>query len=283
MTRTANSTGLPLRLAAWTIALGLVALPVVGVVNGWFASDRWPFRQLKVDAEFKRINAEQVRAAVSPGLEKGFFAVDLDAVRASLESLPWVEHVEVRKRWPDLLEVRLVERSAAALWGDLRLVSTTGELFEVPGESLPQGLPRLAGPDERVTDVLAFQRAANEAFDGTGLAVEAVQLSQRGSWSLDLSSGAHVAIGREAPRARLGRFIETLPRLDAEPGAAWSRADLRYANGFALLWVSRDLSPHGGGPANAAPRMAQPAPRSTEGCLPQFTPGEPCTAKGAGA
>ncbi|MGH8125951.1 MAG: cell division protein FtsQ/DivIB, partial [Rhodanobacteraceae bacterium] len=37
-----------LRLAAWLIALTLVALPVVGVLQGWFASDRWPVRELQL-------------------------------------------------------------------------------------------------------------------------------------------------------------------------------------------------------------------------------------------
>ena len=55
--------GVMLRFAGWLLALALVALPVVGVVNGWFAADRWPFRQLRIDATFERVNAEQVRAA----------------------------------------------------------------------------------------------------------------------------------------------------------------------------------------------------------------------------
>ncbi len=35
-----------LRLAAWVIALALIALPIIGVLEGWFASGRWPVRQL---------------------------------------------------------------------------------------------------------------------------------------------------------------------------------------------------------------------------------------------
>jgi len=106
----------PLRLVSWVAALGLVALPIVGVVNGWFAADRWPFRQLKIDAEFTRVSAEQVRSAVAGSLERGFFAVDLDEVRRAVEELPWIEAAEVRKRWPDLIEVRAIERRAVAVW-----------------------------------------------------------------------------------------------------------------------------------------------------------------------
>ena len=53
-----------LKVIAWSIALTLVALPVVGVLNGWFAADRWPVRYLKVDAEFNHVSAEQIRAEI---------------------------------------------------------------------------------------------------------------------------------------------------------------------------------------------------------------------------
>ncbi|HVF34532.1 MAG TPA: cell division protein FtsQ/DivIB [Candidatus Saccharimonadia bacterium] len=224
------------RLAAWIVALALVALPIVGLVNGWFASDRWPFRQLEVEAEFSRVSAEQLRAAVTPQLERGFFAVELDRVRQSVEALPWVESARVRKRWPDRLEMRVVERKAAAVWGDARLVSTAGELFAVPGDVAPDGLPRLAGPEDRAREVLEFYGDAHESMAGSGHAVAGAALSSRGSWSLALGNGARIVIGREAPQARLERFVDTLPRIAASPGAVWVRADLRYANGYALEW-----------------------------------------------
>jgi hypothetical protein len=57
--------GIVAKLLAWGIALTLVALPIVGVLNGWFASDRWPVDQLAVRAEFNHVGAEQIRAARS--------------------------------------------------------------------------------------------------------------------------------------------------------------------------------------------------------------------------
>jgi cell division protein FtsQ len=257
------STGLSFKLAAWLTALALIGLPIAGLLNGWFASDRWPLKQLRIDAEFRRVNAEQIRAAVTPRIGVGFFAVDLDGIRAAVEELPWVERAEVRKRWPDQLDVVVVERRAAAIWAPNRLVSTTGKLFSVPGESLPEGLPRLAGPDARVADVLAFYREHAQAFAGAGrpLAIAGVTLSERGSWSLELDTGARVVVGREAPRARLVRFVEALARIEAPVDTALVRADLRYANGFAIEWRAVEPPP---APAGAAPTDAPPAAPAPE-------------------
>jgi cell division protein FtsQ len=245
------------KLLAWTLAAGVIALPLVGALNGWFAAERWPFRQLRIDAAFERVNAEQVRAAVSPRLEGGFFAVDLGAVRAAVEQVPWVERAEVRRRWPDQLEVRLVERRAAAAWSDGRLVDEAGELFEVPGETVPGGLPVLDGPADRAAELLAFLREVDAMMRGSGLAPAQLALSARGSWTLATFDGAEIVLGREQPAARLQRFLDALRQIDGSAGLVLVRADLRYANGFAVEWRQ---SPPPSTPLPAPPD--EPAPQA---------------------
>ena len=125
--------GSVIRLFAWAIAIALVALPIVGVLNGWFASERWPVTRLAVRAEFDHVSAEQIRAAAGPRLGKGFFAMQLDEVRDAVARLPWVERVEARKRWPDTVELVVYEQQPYAHWSEGRLVNRAGRLFSVPG------------------------------------------------------------------------------------------------------------------------------------------------------
>lgn len=227
-----------LKSIAWGIAVTLVLLPVIGVLNGWFAADRWPVRYLRVDAEFNHVSAEQIRAAAATHLGTGFFALDIDRVRASVAKLPWVERVEVRKRWPDTLELRVAEREPFARWGEHQLIGRDGTLFSAPGAESIQGLPRLAGPDGALDDVIAFYNHSSRLFAGTGLGVSGVTLSERGGWTLAMAGGAEVEIGRERSEERMQRFVDVLPRLMAGHNGGFDRADLRYANGFALRWQS---------------------------------------------
>jgi cell division protein FtsQ len=246
---------LALKSVAWAIALALVLLPVVGVLNGWFAAERWPVRYLRVDAEFNHVSAEQIRTAAATHLGTGFFALDLDRVRASVATLPWIERVEVRKRWPDTLELRVVEREPFARWGEQRLIGRDGRVFSAPGAESIQGLPQLAGPDAALDDVIDFYNRSTRLFSGTGLTVAGVQLSERGSWRLALGGGAEVEIGRERATERLQRFIDVLPRLVSAHSAGFEHADLRYANGFAIRWSTADRNRPGPGP-NPAPAAA---------------------------
>lgn len=225
-----------LRVLAWVVALGLVALPVVAVLEGWMARDRWPVTRLVLTAEYRRVSADQVGAAARPHLGQGFFALDLRDVRAALAALPWVQSVEVRKRWPDTLEVSLREHRAVARWGDDRLLSDTGALFEAPGGAHLDGLPWLDGPDHAVARVTRMLAEAGDALRGTGLQPVALRLSPRGAWTLRTLDGMEILLGRQDPLPRLQRFARLLPAVRGGEARTPARVDLRYTNGFAIAW-----------------------------------------------
>ena len=226
-----------IRVLAWSIALLLVTLPVVAILNGWLAGDRWPIERLRLTAEYQRVNGEQVRTAVASQLGRGFFAVDLAEVQKAVAALPWVERVEVRKRWPDLIEITVHEHRAFARWGADRLLSDRGALFTAPGLEQVQGLPQLEGPDARLQEVVSLYGDAQKIFAGTSLAVHGVRLSARGSWNLTLADGARIVIGRAEPQPRLQRLVRYLPTLLGGETRSFDRIDLRYTNGFAVRWL----------------------------------------------
>ncbi len=240
-----------LRLVAWLIAIALVALPVVGVLQGWFAAGRWPVRELKVHATFHHVSADQVRAAVAPSLGEGFFAIDLDHVRDAVAALPWVAQVEVSKHWPDVLAVSIREVRPVARWNADALLGRDGRIFKVPHPEAVNGLPRFRAPDDRTGEVMAFFHTAQEDFTPYGLKVTQVDLSARGSWTLQLSNGGRVVVGGEHPERRLARFAAALPVLLHGRSDGFAYADLRYSNGFAVRW-----------PGSAAP---VPSPNANNG------------------
>ena len=228
------------RLIAWLLALAVVTLPVVAVLNGWLAAGHWPIKRLLVTAEYQRVNAEQLRAAVQPQIGQGYFALDLARVREAVQAVPWVERVEVRKRWPDVLELVVVEHRAYAHWGQDRLLSFQGEVFQVPGAQELQGLPRLSGPNGRVREVIEFYESAQRAFANTGLSISGARVTSRGSWALELSTGAQVMVGRvDAPMAKVQKLVTVLPKILTGEARSVRRIDLRYSNGVAVEWVEK--------------------------------------------
>ena len=224
------------RIAAWVIALALIAAPIIAALNGWFADDRWPVRRLVVQGRFVHVDEGAVRKAVAGHVSGGFFAVELDQVRGAVEALPWVASAEVRKYWPDRIAVRIVERVPIARWHGDRLLASDGAIFSASAEDLPADLPRLQGPDARAAEVWAQYQAARTRLAALGLSVVATRIDDRGAWSVVAADGAEFALGREQPMPRLDRFVAAIARLPEVDIARIARADLRFANGFAVVW-----------------------------------------------
>lgn len=254
-----------LHMSAWVVAIVLVTLPLVAVNQGWFASERWPFRNLRISGEFSQVQADQVSAATAPVLGKGFFAVDLKTVRERVELLPWVEAAEVRKHWPDLLEIRILEHHAVATWGERQLINTNGNLFEVPATHATSGLPHLIGPAGLHTQVWKFYTEAKEHLADTGLVPAGIVLSNRGAWTVPLLDGGVLILGHQDAGSRLAHFAEVFHEVSHTDKHRLVHADLRYSNGFALRWqpLAENDIPLLEAPTNVEPGSESPAPAKT--------------------
>jgi cell division protein FtsQ len=168
-------------------------------------------------------------------VQGNFLGADLGAVRRALETLPWVRRVEVRRVWPDRLEVALEEHVALARWGDSALVNTLGERFAAESDAR---LPVLAGPAGTEALVAGRYRRFAELVAPLGEAPERVILTARHAWQLRLSGGLALELGRDSAaepvERRLARFVAAYPQTLARIARRHEYVDLRYPNGFAL-------------------------------------------------
>ena len=191
-----------LRLVGWVLALALVVLPIVAVLNGWVGASQWPLTKLRVTGQFERVDGALLQKTLLPYAQHGFFAVDLAAAQDAVSKLPWVERAEVRKRWPDVLEVTVSEHRPFARWGEDLLLSQQGKLFPAKGIQVPKGLPQFGGPESRVSEVVELYNESRALFAPIGLDVRDVELDPRGSWTLGLDNGARIVVGRSEARAQ---------------------------------------------------------------------------------
>jgi cell division protein FtsQ len=200
-----------------------------------------PLRQVTLQGELTHVTRAQAEHAARAGASGTFLSVNLDAVRRAFESLPWVRKVEVRRVWPDRLQVSIEEQVALARWGvdaqTGRLVNTYGEVFE--GE-LPDAvrLPQFAGPSGSAEDVTRRYAAFRQALAPLRLEPQQVLLSARYSWQLRLSNGLRLELGRDQLKEpvlqRLARFVDHYAQTLGSLNRRFDYVDLRYPSGFAL-------------------------------------------------
>jgi cell division protein FtsQ len=223
-------------LLATMLFVALAAGGVTWVYMGMVTQQQWPVRWLEIDGAFERVSAEQIRASLTPVTEGSFFTVDLERIKAAAYRQAWVADATVQKTWPDTVKVTIREFTPMAHWTGGKLVSGSGESFQVPGAAEIQGLPWLEGPDSQLDAVFDTWQQFNNELQPTGLEIELIRLDARGSWFLELNNGTEVQVGREDALERLQRLVKSWPGLTSGREMTPLVVDLRYTNGFAVRW-----------------------------------------------
>lgn len=195
-----------------------------------------PVRQLVVEGTFQRVTPLQVEAIVGPELEAGFLSVDLRAIRERLLELDWVDRVNVRRAWPDVVVVAIVEHRAAARWGERGLLNERGELFATDVEQAFPELPQLDGPPGSEQEVARRYLELRSSMVAAELALESLAMDARGSWAVKLGGGQEVRLGRRDVDQRLERFFGVAAPVLRDDFERVDYVDLRYTNGFAVGW-----------------------------------------------
>lgn len=221
-------------------ALAAAALIYAGV-QAAIHSPLLPLRHLALRGELAHVTREQAEGAARASAIGTFFSVDLDAVRRAFEALPWVRKVEVRRLWPDRIQVAIEEHVALARWGSdtraKRVVNTYGEVFE--GElSDAVRLPQFAGPGGSAEELTRRYGAFRQALAPLELEPRQVLLSPRYAWQIRLSNGLALELGRDQLKEpvleRLSRFVAFYAQTLGSLNRRLDYVDLRYPNGFAL-------------------------------------------------
>jgi cell division protein FtsQ len=222
----------------------------------WFVVHQPSFalKHVQVTGSAPHVTRAQVEAIVHNELRGTFFTLNLPQLRRAFEKLPWVREANLRRRWPDRLEVSVVEHVALARWGTTALVNTHGEIFQAAHDGK---LPVFMGPaaaSKEIAIQYEFFRRMLATIQATPVVV---QMTPRRAWRVKLDQGPTLELGREDMEARLGRYLEVHQRSVGALNRRIDYVDLRYANGFAVRIPELKAEPHPDSPAAAKKRKVK--------------------------
>lgn len=148
---------------------------------------------------------------VALGVKRGapLLGVDLAAAKARLEALPWVRTASIERRWPQLLYVKIEERTPLALWqgkSAIKLIDREGKVIEGADVHRFASLPMVVG-----------EGAASQAPGFLEILVKEPTLARRVQaaiwvgnrrWNLRLADGIDVRLPEAAPEEALVRLVD---------------------------------------------------------------------------
>lgn len=196
----------------------------------------WPVSEVRVIGNVEHTEPEQLQYMLARTLLPGFLASELDDVKNGVESLPWVASVDVKRVWPEQIELRLTEKNVVANWLQNGLLDSNLEPFFPGNRDGFESLPRLAGPPGSEKKVWEVYTELDKSLKSTGLEPDVLSLAGYGAWSLHIKDGPWVLLGRDHSAANLIRLKQVYEKLNDR----WSEirlVDMRYPNGFAVEWL----------------------------------------------
>jgi cell division protein FtsQ len=238
-----ESSGLMRFLTARSVKLLAAGLLLVAgglVINMLYAPTTLPFKTIQVYGELKWLDREELNRVVLRDLQGGFFSLDVNGLKQSLEQHAWIKAVSIRRVWPDVLQIMVKEQQPLAVWNSDSIVNQDGELFVPPVEQFPQGLSEINGPEGTHQVLIQHFNTLSAMGASLGLRIRDVDMNDRRAIAVTLDNGVQLLMGRvrdETDSAtEMMRFVRAYTATLAPQIDRVQVVDLRYTNGLAVRW-----------------------------------------------
>lgn len=226
---------IPIRLILWLAVIG-----AVGAAASRIDWDRLktalPIEYVRVEGPLWHLDEAEFRDALMSEVRLNYFMADLDGIEAAAKRFAWVDKAQAARIWPNTLVVRIEEQYPIARWGEDGLLNERGESFTPKDAATFTALPQLSGPPGQEKQVLGMMYALNGKLQARWLKIESLRLSKRLAWVARLEGGMEIVFGNQDPLAAMDRLLALLPRLGEDRIAEIQKLDLRYPNGFSVVW-----------------------------------------------
>ena len=186
----------------------------------------------------RHIDHQIVQQSLYPLVNRGFFSVDVEAIKEKLAQIPWVANVAVRRIWPDQVLVTIVEKNPIAHWNQTSLLSSTGDLFNPESGAVPSDLPQFIGPEGKQIYIMQYYNKINSLLMPLHFKVARLELTVGHLWGVTLNNGMKLTVNNKDFLTRFSHFVKVYPKLIGDRASDIDYVDLRYANGFAVRWKS---------------------------------------------
>ena len=232
------SPGALLRGLSLVLVIGLAGAALWGMRELYRLVDQ-PLTDVRVGGQLTYLQPQELSRLVQENLSGGFLSVDLIGLQTKLVGHPWIAEVSLRRQWPSMLEVQVLEEQPIARWGEHGFLNQRGEELVVGDNGLLRGLPVLrsgyGGGDSAPEMMRQYQQLA-QLLAAVDLRVAELQRDALGTWRVELQAQFSLVLGRDQMAEKIRRFTKVWQSGLQAHQARIEKVDLRYPNGLAVSW-----------------------------------------------
>lgn len=215
-------------------ALLVLALLALLLERGVAALYAQPVRQILVSGPLDATHRRALRATLAAQIDRGLMGLPLRAMRDELQALPWVYRARLRRRFPDTLEVQVIEQRPIARWGDGGFLNHQAQVIAVADAGDWASLPRIRGPEGSQARLMRHYQRLLELLRPAQLAPVRLEEDRFGQLAATLDNGVELQLGDRQFLRRVEDFLLLWRRELQQQAGRVQRVDMRYPSGAAV-------------------------------------------------
>ncbi len=227
---------------ASTTLFWLKNLLFIGILLSFIAAGlRWlfdpqtlPITSVQIEGN-NYTSTAQIQALIAVYIVGGFFRINLQTIRETIEVLPWVSHVYIERRWHNGLFLKISEYQPVAIWKN-HAVDSSGQVLKFNIAAL-KGLPVFDINFKYISDTLQIYEELLTILKKVKLNIKKIGQYPNGEKYLILQNDMKLILSRDNIQLKLNRFLKAFPHLlQSQHVSSIQHIDLRYTNGVAIQW-----------------------------------------------
>ena len=189
----------------------------------------YPIEEIEITSTNSNHNTEKINEIVASIKGQDLLSLDLSDIKRSIRSDDWIRDVEIKKSFPDTLEIIIIPQQPYAIYNS-KIMMLDGTVIEAP--SLPLDLPIIV---DHTNDSLSSMNTlilTNKLLQKINLDIKKVEIHD--SLIKVFTSTNMLISDRVNYEVNLNRLVISFQDLKKLFKREIKSIDMRYSNGFAI-------------------------------------------------
>lgn len=212
-------------------------------------------KTVQIVAPVKYVTEQEIKDLVTTKISgKGFFNINMQAIKAKLKQNPWVYDVEIIKIWPDKIRITFEEDSPLAYLNNNGIITSRNRavvnltnslndtLLATDDQNDRSFIPMLVTSENKYKKLCDTLEKLEISVKPIDVRIKKLVMSQRNSIYVELSNGLTILLGTNDIINRMNRLVKLYDILNkdnqfnSKDGHAQFKyyVDMRYRNGLAI-------------------------------------------------
>ena len=192
--------------------------------------------KISISSNGNNVNTDILKTQIKKKIKlQNFFNINPLNIQKELLNHPWIKKIEVYKKFPDKLIIKITERVAIAIFNDISLVDGSGNIFKKLEKK--KNLLKFYADDQKEVKYIynfykkfiKFQNLNNIQIDISYIKINSIK-----EFVVRTKANNLIYFGSKNIDERLGRFIQLYGSIELENLNNVEYFDMRYTNGVSV-------------------------------------------------